>query len=231
MKPLEPLKPVEDKVGIMPDSFNPIVLLEDIPGSECEKRALEVALAGGYSIAFLCNEGSMAPKLMKAGMRLAGQTPVPFHGLAYPWCPCGNYGSPKIECRCSAKKIGAHLSKLGKRINEFTIWMGASVPLARHMNIKGESEAVILKRIQAGRLAPEPDDSINQSCRELLDMVVNQYVSIDIARVKAIAKTIARMEGRDKIDVQHLSEAIQYQPQVLHGFREWIKPSAISVKS
>jgi|GEM_PF-2239477 len=226
---MKPIEQVEEKAGTIPSVT---VKLEDIPCSEMEKRALEVALAGGHPLAILYNEGAMAPQLIRAGVRLAREINVPFHGIAYPWCPCGNYGSPKSECRCSAKIIGAHLSKLGKRIGDFTIWIGASFPLARYTDIKGEPEAVILKRIQAARTAPEPSDILDSSCRDLIDCYLKQVSgSLDISRVKAIAKTIARLDGRDRIEVNHLAEAIQYQPQVLHGFIEWVKPRAVEVKS
>lgn len=224
---MKSLQQVEEKAGIIP---NMKVKLEDIPGSEMEKRTLEVALAGGHPLAILYNEGATAPQLIRAGVRLAQDIPVPFHGLAYPWCPCGNYGSPKSECRCSAKVIGTHLSKMGKRLGDFAMWIGASFPLARYQDIKGESEAVILKRIQAARSTPAPSDILDSSCRELMDMAMKQFHSLDISRVKAIAGTIARLDGRNRIEANHLAEAIQYQPQVLHGFIEWVKPMAVEVK-
>ena len=48
---------VEMKIGTMEQ---PMLRLEDIPGSEMEKRALEVALTGGHPLAILYNEGSYA---------------------------------------------------------------------------------------------------------------------------------------------------------------------------
>ena len=219
---------VEEKAGIIP---NMTVKLEDIPGSEMEKRALEVALAGGHSLVILYNDGAMAPHLIRAGVRLAQEIAVPFHGLAYPWCPCGNYGSPKSECRCSAKVIGTHLSKLGKRLGDFTIWIGASFPLARYVDVRGEPEAVILDRIQAARSVSEPSDVLDSSCRELMDMALKQFRPLNISKVKASAGTNARLEGRDRIEANHLAEALQYQPQVLNGFIEWVKPMAVEVKA
>ena len=225
---MKSLEQVEEKAGIIP---NMTMKLEDIPGSEMEKRALEVALAGGHPLVILYNDGATAPQLIRAGVRLAQKIPVPFHGLAYPWCPCGNYGSPKSECRCSSKIIEAHLSKLGKRLGDFTIWIGASFPLARYVDVWGESEKVILDRIQAARSAPEPSDILDSSCRELLDMALKQFRPLDVSKVKAIAGTIARLEGRDRIEANHLAEALQYQPQVLNGFIEWVKPVAVEVKA
>jgi predicted ATPase with chaperone activity len=217
-------KAIEEAVGTIPDLT---VKLEDIPGSECEKRALEVALAGGHSIAILYNEGATAPQLIRSGVRLAQEVPVPFHGIADPWCPCGNYGSPKVECRCSAKVIRTHLSKLGKRLNEFTIWIGASIPLARYMDMKGEPETAILKRIQTARAASASSDELDSSCREMIDCYLKGVsVSLDVAKVKAIAQTIARLDGQSRLLVQHVAEALQYQPHALPGFRAWALPTS-----
>jgi predicted ATPase with chaperone activity len=235
---METATPVEERNGVI---LQPMVKLEDIPGSEIEKRALEIALAGGHSLAILYNEGCYSPQLIRAGVRLAQEiteVPVPFHGIAHPWCPCGNYGSPKVECRCSAKIIEAHLSKLGKRANDFTIWIGSSVPitpLTRYMHNKGESEAAVLKRIQAARMVPEPSDIVDTSCREMIDCYMKSVSAcIDIPKVKAIAKTIARLDGQDRILIQHFAEALQYQPYTLRGFMEWVKlanPRAIEIKT
>lgn len=53
----------------------------------------------------------------------------------------------------------------------------------------------------------------------------------DIATVKGIAMSIARMDGRDRILVNHLAEALQYQPHVLPGFREWTIRRAVEVRT
>ena len=44
-------------------------LLEEVIGSEVEKRALEIALSGGHSMVILYNTGSFAPTLMDVGRR------------------------------------------------------------------------------------------------------------------------------------------------------------------
>ncbi len=200
-----------------------MVTLENIPGSEMEKRALEVALVGGHSLAILHNVGSHAPQLIRTAMRLAQEIPVPFRGLAYPWCPCGNYGSPKAECRCSAKTIERHLSKLGKWMDRFAIWLGGTVPLARHLHIKGESEAAVMKRVKAARAALEPSVILDASCQEMIRYYLGSVSSsLDIAKVKAIAASIARLDGQARLLVQHMAEALQYQPCALPGFRMWV---------
>ena len=231
------MQTVEERTGKMPKALKAVVKLEDIPGSEMEKRALEVALAGGHSMAILYNAGSYAPQLIQTGKRMAQEASdaakeaIPYHGIAYPWCPCGNYGSPKQECCCSAKVIEKHLIKLGKRTNDFAIWIGASIPLAREISRKGEPEAIIIKRIQAARAIPEPSDVLDSCSKELIECYMSQVnAALDLSKMIAVAKTIARLDGQDRIQVQHVTEAMQYQPYFLHGFSGWIKPKVVEVR-
>lgn len=223
------LPTVEEISGKMPQL---VTKLEDIPGSGMEMRALEVALVGGHSLAIFYNTGAYSPQLIQAGMRMAREVPVPFHGLANPWCPCGNYGSPKHECGCSARVIKAHLSRLGRRMDEFTIWLGASVPLAREIGRKGEPETAILERIRDARARPEPSDVLDASSRELVECYLKQgSVALDIARVKAVAASIARLDRQDRILVQHVAEALQYQPYSLHAFNTWSTPRTFEART
>ena len=223
------LPPGEEKSETMPQLMT---RLEDIPGSEMEKRALEVALTGGHALAILYNTGAYAPQLIQAGLRLSKEVPVPFHGLAHPWCPCGNYGNPTHECNCSAKVIKAHMSKLDRRRDEFTIWIGASVPLAREIGRKGEPEDIILKRIQEARTRPEPSVILAASSLELVECYQKQGSrTLDIGRVKAMAASIARLDGQDRTQVHHIAEALQYQSFALSGFSGWSKPRTFEARA
>ncbi len=209
-----------------------MIKLEDISGSEMEKRALEVALTGGHSLAILYPAGSYAPQLIQVGLRMAQEVPVPFHGIASPWCPCGNFGSLQQDCRCSSIVLKAHLTKVGRRMDEFAIWIGASVPLAREIGRKGESEDAILKRIQRARAAPEPSDVLDAFSLELVECYQKQgNRTFDIAKVKAVAASIARLDRQDRIQVQHIAEALQYQPYALFGFSMWSKPKTVKARS
>lgn len=209
-----------------------MIKLEDISGSEMEKRALEVALTGGHSLAILYHVGSYAPQFIQVGLRMAQEVPVPFHGIASPWCPCGNFGSLQQECRCSAKVIKAHLTKVGRRMEAFAIWIGASVPLAREMGRRGELESAILKRIQGARAAPEPSDVLDSSSLDLVECYQKQgNRTLDIAKVKAVAASIARLDRQERIQVQHIAEALQYQPYALSGFSMWSKPRTVKARS
>lgn len=214
----------EVKVGRIPE----ITLhLEDIPGSEFEKRALEVALAGSHPLVLLFNHGSQAPELVKVAKRIALENNLPFHGLAYPWCQCGNYGSPQEECRCSVKSIEKHLSKLAKRLSDFDIWIGASTPLSRAYRTQGEPEHDFLERVVNAREIPAPKGELDMPCREMIDAYVKNVSRLDICRVTRLAETIARLDRQDRIQIQHVAEALQYQAYLLGGFREFLKPMAV----
>lgn len=209
--------------------------MEDIPGSELEKRALEVALAGGHSLAILYNTGSMAQEVVRAGVRLAQENDldISFHAIAFPFCKCGNYGSPKGECRCTMKSIEAHLTKLAKRVKEFDIWISGTIPSTHSHSQKGEKESIVMSRVKHMRgmriglsdkriaEAYNPTGRIDTTSQEMIDAYrKNVSPHLDIEKVKAIAMTIAELDYCGPIAMHHYAEAVMYQPHLLMGFNE-----------
>ena len=191
-------------------------LLEEVVGSEVEKRALEVALSGGHSMVIYYNTGSFAPMLMGVGHRMAVEAGISFSGEAIPWCPCGNFGSHNKECTCTDQELKKKWGKLRKLKGGFAIWVGGTIPLTREYTRHGELESVVMKRILAARELKEPEDILDTYSRELVACFQNSYSSgLDVEGVKAVARTIARMDGQEKVQVQHVAEALQYQPNSL----------------
>jgi predicted ATPase with chaperone activity len=191
-------------------------LLEEVVGSEVEKRALEVSLSGGHSMVILYNTGSFAPMLMGVGRRMALEAGIPFWGEAIPWCPCGNFGSHLKECTCTEQELKKKWGKLRKMKGEFAIWVGGTIPLAREYTRHGELESIVMKRVLAVREAKEPEDILDTYSRALVAHFQNSYSSeFDVEGMKAVARTIARMDGQEKVQVQHVAEALQYQSNSL----------------
>lgn len=232
MKSKKSTQGIEASHGNIPDFT---LKLEDIPGSEYEKRALEVALAGGHSMAILYNSGSMAQEIVRVGVRLAQEIDVPFHAIAFPWCKCGHYGSPRGECLCSHKSIISHLEKLAKRVKDFDIWISASMPSVRSRLQKGELESVFMGRVKHMRAirmgmsdkkvqeAYNPSGTIDATSQAMIDAYLkNVSPRLDIDKVKAIALTIAELDFCGPVGVCHFAEALQYQPQIKNRFNEVI---------
>lgn len=222
---------VQEKIGKIPERC---VTLDRIAGMEVSKRALEVALAGDHPIVFLYNGNSCAVDLVRAGKRMAAKHGLVFHGLAYPVCPCGNYGSKTRECRCRSGSVNRHLSRLGQRKDEFDLWMDACQ--VRPVSVSepaGESEAVMADRILAARRGAEVPGKPEQAAQELLE-AWQKHVgqACNLERILRVARTIARIEGSGQtLRAYHIAEAIQYQAQSLSWLWDRIKPQAIELKT
>jgi len=212
--------------------------LELIAGHEYEKRAIEIALIGNHPVCFLINKGSEIPQLLMTANRIALEQQIPFKGLAYFWCPCGNYGSPKDECECKYAVIEKHLVKLAKVVSEYDIWsQSTSYPKQYHI---GEVEEDVVERIIKARQFRDNQGGKNQE--PLIDLsldtesmdVINQYkkvvsAKVDVGRVIRLAKTIAYADGvfihngQFLIQVRHVIEALQYQPYTMAGLQGILK--------
>jgi len=222
---------VQEKTGNIPERY---VTLDMISGMEVSKRVLEVALTGAHPIVFLYNSNSHAAELVKAGRRIAANHGLVFHGLAYPVCPCGNYGSKSRECRCRPASVNRHLARLGQRKDEFDLWMDACQvrPIAVSKPA-GESETVMAERILAARRGAEVIGKPEQAAQELLE-AWQKHVgkACNFECILKVARTIARLEGSGKtLRAYHIAEAIQYQAQSLSWLWDCIKPQAIELKT
>ena len=218
--------------------------LELIAGHEYEKRAIEIALIGNHPVCFLINKGSEIPQLLMTANRIALEQQIPFKGLAYFWCPCGNYGSPKDECRCKYPVIEKHLVKLAKQVSEYDIWsQSTSYPKQYHI---GEVEEDVVERIiKARKFREDNRDNQGGSNQEpIIDLsldtesmeLIKQYkkvvsAKVDVGRVIRLAKTIAYadgvyihcQDGQFLIQVRRVIEALQYQPYTMAGLQEILK--------
>ena len=225
------METVQEKIGKIPER---VVTLDGIAGMEASKRALEVALAGAHPIVFLYNSNSHAVELVRAGKRMAANHGLVFHGLAYPSCKCGNYGSRTSECRCRPISINRHLAKLGQRKDEFDLWMDACrVSPAYISEPAGESEAAMAERILAMHRISEVLGEPDLEAQELLK-AWQKHVgkAFDAGRILKVARTIARLEGSGKtLRACQVAEAIQYQAQSLSWLWDCMKPQAIELKT
>lgn len=151
-------------------------------------------------------------------------------------CPCGYYGHPTRECRCSPNKVINYLSKVsGPFLDRLDMHIEVS-PVSYdsfRSSDKTESSADIRKRVKIvrelqkqryknysfstnGRLSTSAiqrfcplTDSANQTLKsafERLGLSARAY-----NRLLKVARTIADMETSEKIEQHHIAEAIQYR--------------------
>ena len=151
-------------------------------------------------------------------------------------CPCGNYGDPHLECRCSPSQISRYRSKLSGPLMD-RIDLQVEVPAIKYEQLEhktsGESSSVIRKRVETARLKQrERYKTINAvTNNQLLPKYFDQYCPLTKEahqllhqsfkvlnlsmrahdRIIKVARTIADLDKSQVIDAVHIAEAVQYR--------------------
>lgn len=152
-------------------------------------------------------------------------------------CPCGYYGDPTHHCVCSPGQIQRYLSRIsGPMMDRFDLHIEvASVPFQQLSQMKpGEPSASIRERVIKARQIQEkrynaykgiycnaqmtermlhefaePDaPSLNmlRTAMERLSLSARAY-----SRILKVARTIADLDGSERVQIQHIAEAIGYR--------------------
>ena len=152
-------------------------------------------------------------------------------------CPCGHYGNPRRECRCSPNQVQRYRGRLsGPLLDRIDIHI--DVP-AIEMNeltgaTEGESSSSIRERVRLARLVQQKrfarDGSVrsnNQMSTRLLkkyckldadgiELIRQAVTNLNLSaraydRILKVARTIADLSGSDQVTANHLGEAVQYR--------------------
>jgi magnesium chelatase family protein len=151
-------------------------------------------------------------------------------------CPCGYFGHPRKQCRCSPQQIQKYVGKIsGPLLDRIDIHLEVPpVDLDRLRSVPdGESSAEIRKRvvaaraIQRQRFADHPTMInarmttrlirkycvLDETCEAILRSAVQELGLSARAhdKVLRVARTIADLENSERIQSAHLAEAIQYR--------------------
>ncbi|MCG3149598.1 MAG: Competence protein ComM [Verrucomicrobiae bacterium] len=147
-------------------------------------------------------------------------------------CPCGFYGDPKRECRCSPNLITKYRNRIsGPLLDRIDIHI--EVPAVKYKEMAGEAtgepSANVRNRVEAARLiqrerfghpnarmAPKEMKvhcRLDEESQELLKMAMTELNLSARAydRILKVSRTIADLDGKANIQSQHISEAIQYR--------------------
>ncbi len=152
-------------------------------------------------------------------------------------CPCGYYGHPTRECRCTATQVQKYLSHIsGPLLDRIDIHI--EVPAIEYKDMtsdaSGEASSVIRKRVIAARHVQAERFQHVKSLSVNADMgtrEVRKYCQIDkegqallksamdqmglsaraYDRIIKVSRTIADLEESLNIKPEHLAEAIQYR--------------------
>ncbi len=152
-------------------------------------------------------------------------------------CPCGFYGDPARECRCSPRQIEQYRHKISGPLLD-RIDLHVEVPRVDHRQLAStercEGSAAVrarveqCRRLQAERFRGVPGVRVNsdmgprlvrrhceldressQALEEAMDHLHFSARAYD--RILKVARTIADLAGSERIQTGHLLEAIQYR--------------------
>lgn len=151
-------------------------------------------------------------------------------------CPCGHFGHPRLACRCpeaariryQARLSGPLLDRLDIHVRVPPVEVTALV-----QGRPGESSAQVRARVLAARrvqreraralglrsavnatLAARELERVvvlDDACRQLIDQCVQEhgFSARAFGKVMRVARTIADLEGAERVQATHLLEAIQ----------------------
>ena len=147
-------------------------------------------------------------------------------------CPCGYQGHPARACRCSPDSIARYQGKISGPLLDRIDMLVPVAPLSAEDMLRpasGEPSSAIALRVKqarerqhhrqhkvnaalsAGELDElcEPDASAQSLLRAALDRL--QWSARAYHRVLRLARTIADLDGSERVATSHVSEAIQYR--------------------
>ena len=134
-------------------------------------------------------------------------------------CPCGYNGDEFKSCQCSPAAIAGYQRKIsGPLLDRIDLFLDVPrVELGRLTDqSKAESSAKVAARVKAARerqLAREDHLPLSQEAADLLQ-TAGQRLALSaraFQRARKVAATIADLEAAPRIEVPHVTEALQYR--------------------
>ena len=151
-------------------------------------------------------------------------------------CPCGFFGDPSRECRCSRQQIQNYISRISGPLLD-RIDLQVEVPAVKYKDLAsefvGEPSVSIRERVQRARHIQQERFTqaqiycnanmesrhlrefckVEDAAQELLRVAITQLGLSARAydRILKVARTIADLAASPTIEAEHVSEAIQYR--------------------
>jgi magnesium chelatase family protein len=201
-----------------------VLFLDELP--EFKKHVLEVLRQPLEDFKVTISRAATSLTYPSNFMLLAAMNP----------CPCGYFADPKHTCRCSHQQIHRYRSKIsGPLLDRIDIHV--EVPAVPYKDLmqesNAESSAAIRQRVadcrciqsrrfarakiycnaQMGSRHIKKHCQIDMASRNLLESAIDKLGLSARAfnRILKIARTIADLEAKSDLQVDHISEAIQYR--------------------
>jgi len=149
-------------------------------------------------------------------------------------CPCGNFGDPEKECKCTNSQIRMYRRKLsGPLMDRIDLFI--SVPSLKYEKLAEPGEEncslKIRERVERAREIQKERFKSDKTNSEMEIPQIKKYCQINLAsqnllreavnsgkltargyhRVLKVARTIADLENSENILFKHLSEALSYR--------------------
>jgi magnesium chelatase family protein len=146
-------------------------------------------------------------------------------------CPCGFYGDPTRECRCTGGIIQRYLGKISGPLLD-RIDLHIEVPAVPYQELRGgdvgATTAEIVARVNEARAiqsrrgfynAHIPVRQLRKLCalddagERTLEMAVRRMGLSARAhdRMLKVARTVADLDHTERVTAKHLAEAVQYR--------------------
>ena len=207
--------------------------------------AMSIGLAAGASL--LAMDTSLVVMAQKMFISTNSFTliAIPFFMLvgAMNPCRCGWYGHPSGRCHCTKQQVEKYVEKIsGPMLDRMDLHVNVpSVEFeAMRRREKAESSADVKARVNAARdIQKQRFSGTNITCNaQMTPAMVGEFCTLDAAgekllkgaferlgltarshdRLLRVARTIADLDGSEKIEAHHLAEAIQYRnTDILQG--------------
>ncbi|TKV69480.1 ATP-dependent protease [Marinobacter panjinensis] len=147
-------------------------------------------------------------------------------------CPCGYLGHPSIECQCTPQQVLRYRAKIsGPLLDRFDLHVEVPVQsgeVLMQREGEGESSAVVRERVNLARQRQVQRGAVNSA---LGGSELHNYCRVDQAgetmlsaamerlglsaralhRILRVARTLADLEGQERIGNGHLVEALGYR--------------------
>jgi magnesium chelatase family protein len=131
-------------------------------------------------------------------------------------CPCGARGDRGAECSCSAQRLAAYRDKLSRALlDRFDLVL--SVPRPRAVELAGEpaeDSAAIRERVVAARDRLQAGTLARSEAAETLLARAVERLPLSgrgRARVARVAATIAALDSAERVEGEHVAEALSYR--------------------
>lgn len=200
-------------------AHNGVLFLDELP--EFPRNVLE-------QLRQPLEEGSVT--LARAQMTL--QFPANFMLLAaMNPCPCGFFGDPTRECRCTGALIQRYLGKISGPLLD-RIDLHVEVPAVPYADLRGapggDTSATVAERVARARKVQTARGFYNaqipsRTLRELCALDAAGERTLDLAvrrmglsarshdRILKVARTVADLDAASAVSSKHLAEAVQYR--------------------